>query len=67
MSIFIATLGFKGPGDYMDLYLAEAKLGILIGSIISAVVGLMILYKRYAKSDNIDAAKEAEELNPQRD
>lgn len=39
MSMFIATLGFKGA----PIFLAEAKLGILIGSLLSAVGGIVIL------------------------
>lgn len=39
MSLFIAGLAYKNP-----LYLAEAKLGILVGSLFSATLGLALLY-----------------------
>ena len=39
MSMFIANLGFRGE----DLLLAEAKLGILAGSALSAIFGLVVL------------------------
>lgn len=39
MSLFIAGLAYKNP-----LYLAEAKLGILAGSFLSAVTGIALLY-----------------------
>ncbi|WCL48505.1 Na+/H+ antiporter NhaA [Leptospira sp. GIMC2001] len=40
MSIFVAGLAFKGEMDY----LSDAKIGILTGSIISAIVGMTLLY-----------------------
>ncbi len=39
MSIFVASLGYR----FNDMLLLEAKLGILIGSGISAVLGLLVL------------------------
>lgn len=39
MSLFIATLGFQASPEY----LTEAKLGILAGSTISAIAGLLLL------------------------
>ncbi len=39
MALFIATLGFKTHPDYLD----HAKLGILVASAISAILGLGIL------------------------
>ena len=39
MSLFVASLGYRSN----DLFLAEAKLGILMGSGISAVLGLLLL------------------------
>lgn len=64
MSIFIATLGFKGESVQLAMYLKEAKLGILIGSVIAAIAGLLILWSIYGKKEDIDAEKEADELNP---
>ncbi len=40
MSLFVASLGFKGN----ELLLNEAKLGILIGSAMSAIIGTYLLY-----------------------
>ena len=62
MSIFIATLGYQGAD--MALYLKEAKLGILIGSVLAALGGLTILWLRYGKCAAIDQQKEADALNP---
>ena len=42
MSLFIATLGFKSQEQ--AAYLTQAKLGILSGSIISALLGLGVLW-----------------------
>lgn len=40
MSLFVSSLGFRSN----DLYMAEAKLGILMGSVVSALCGLFLLY-----------------------
>lgn len=45
MSIFIATLAFETHPEYID----SAKIGILIGSFISAVIGYLLL--KYATKD----------------
>lgn len=47
MSIFIATLAF---GDIAPELIRWAKLGILIGSLISAVVGYLLLRIRYTST-----------------
>jgi NhaA family Na+:H+ antiporter len=39
MAIFIASLAFNSSPEYID----SAKIGILIGSLISAVIGFVIL------------------------
>lgn len=64
MSIFIATLAFKGNVGLMPEFLREAKLGILLGSFISATVGLTVLWLTCRKNQTIDQAKEAEANNP---
>lgn len=53
MSIFIATLAFVEQPDYVD----SAKVGILIGSLISGIIGATILYMAGKCSD-----KEIEEV-----
>ena len=58
MSIFIATLGYFGH----DLLLIEAKLGILVGSVLSAIFGLSVLWMM--RGEEIDQVKEANENNP---
>jgi len=40
MAIFIASLAFESAPEYID----SAKIGILIGSFISAIVGYVILH-----------------------
>ena len=43
MSLFIGELAFEGTGDAARMLRDEAKIGILCGSLISAVVGYAIL------------------------
>ena len=49
MSIFIATLGFQGAEEY----LLQSKLGILVGSLASALFGLAVLALMGNRKDNI--------------
>ena len=64
MSIFIATLAYQGSTPELVNYLREAKLGILLGSFISAILGLGILWCTCKGNQEIDQAKEADENNP---
>jgi Na+:H+ antiporter, NhaA family len=43
MSLFISELAFSGGSDAAELLREEAKTGILLGSIVSAIVGFLIL------------------------
>lgn len=43
VSIFIAGLSYSGMGEAGMLYLNEAKLGILVGTVLSAVIGSICL------------------------
>lgn len=43
VSMFIADLSYSGLGAEGMAYLNEAKLGVLVGSVISAVVGVLLL------------------------
>ncbi|MEN7538710.1 Na+/H+ antiporter NhaA [Aurantiacibacter flavus] len=43
MSLFIGELAFPGAGDMMRLLREEAKIGILVGSVISALLGYGVL------------------------
>ncbi|RIV83259.1 Na+/H+ antiporter NhaA [Aurantiacibacter xanthus] len=43
MSLFIGELAFPGAGDVMRLLREEAKIGILVGSVISALLGYGVL------------------------
>jgi NhaA family Na+:H+ antiporter len=64
MSIFIATLAYKGNVGMMPEFLREAKLGILLGSFISAIAGLGVLWLTCRKNTVIDQKKEASDNNP---
>lgn len=64
MSIFIATLGYKGSEAYMVEFLREAKIGILIASFIAATVGLCILWLSCRNNKKISPEDEARDLNP---
>ena len=46
MSLFLGTLAFQ---DEIPKYLIEVRLGVLLGSIISGVIGAMILHIAFAK------------------
>ncbi len=48
MAIFIASLAFEGSQQYID----SAKIGILIGSLISAIIGFTILRWRTKEKNN---------------
>jgi len=60
MSLFIADLSFTSA-DMHD----KAKIGIMLGSLLSAAVGMMILSLRRAPSD--DVATQDVAANPERD
>lgn len=43
VSIFIAGLSYSGAGELGQMYLNEAKLGILVGTVLSAIIGSICL------------------------
>ena len=43
MSMFIADLSYAGAGDAGILLLNQAKLGVLCGSVLAAVLGCVLL------------------------
>ncbi|MES2218652.1 MAG: Na+/H+ antiporter NhaA [Pseudomonadota bacterium] len=47
MSLFLGTLAFQNS---TPVYLAEVKLGVLAGSLLSGITGALILRKAFAKS-----------------
>ena len=49
VSMFIADLSYSGLGDAGAAFLNEAKLGVLCGSVISAVLGCALLNKTLPK------------------
>ena len=63
MSLFIGELAFPGSGEQAQLLREEAKIGILMGSFVSALVGYAVL--RFAplheRHDEIEA-EEADEI-----
>lgn len=50
VSLFIANLSFGAMGEEGNLLLSESKLGILIGSLLSGVLGFLLLHKYLPKS-----------------
>lgn len=68
MSLFIGELAFPGASDQASLLREEAKIGILMGTILSAIVGFAVL--RFAplhkRHDEIEA-DEVEKEDAQRD
>ena len=49
VSMFIADLSYAGLGADGDALLPQAKLGVLVGSVISAVLGCILLHKTLPK------------------
>ena len=49
MSMFIADLSYAGLGAEGASLLAQAKLGVLVGSVVSAVLGCILLGKTLPK------------------
>lgn len=49
VSMFIADLSYAGLGAEGSVLLAQAKLGVLVGSVISAVLGCVLLHKTLPK------------------
>jgi len=52
VSMFIADLSYSGLGAAGAAYLNEAKLGVLVGSVVSALVGVFLLGKTLPKEQN---------------
>lgn len=50
VSMFIADLSYAGLGAKGSTLLDQAKLGVLLGSVISAVIGCVLLNKTLPKS-----------------
>lgn len=51
VSMFIADLSYAGLGESGALLLDQAKLGVLCGSVISAVIGCILLHKTLPNKD----------------
>ena len=51
VSMFIADLSYSGLGAEGDVLLSQAKLGVLIGSILSTVLGIVLLGKTLPKEN----------------
>lgn len=50
VSMFIADLSYAGLGESGALLLDQAKLGVLCGSVISAIIGCILLHKTLPQS-----------------
>lgn len=50
VSMFIADLSYAGLGEHGALLLDQAKLGVLCGSVISAIIGCFLLHKTLPQS-----------------
>ena len=62
MSIFIGTLAFHGPGAS---YPFDERIGIIIGSALSGIVGLAVLNKSLPSIEELQQADEAENKGQQ--
>lgn len=52
VSLFIANLSFGAIGEEGNALLSHAKLGIVIGSLLSGILGYILLHKTLPKSGN---------------
>lgn len=59
VSLFIATLSFPGSNPAMATLLNDAKLGIILGSIISGFLGYMMLNLTLPKEGELEADNDA--------
>ena len=59
MSLFVADLAFKGSA-----FLTDAKLGLLAGSFIAAIVGVVMLVTAHKASDKADVAEDGKPAVP---
>jgi NhaA family Na+:H+ antiporter len=51
VSMFIADLSYAGLGDAGTALLGQAKLGVLIGSALSALLGCLLLHRTLPKGE----------------
>ena len=51
VSMFIADLSYAGVGENAAALLDQAKLGVLVGSVISALLGCILLSKTLPKNN----------------
>lgn len=58
VSLFIATLTFSGGGEHSKLLLDHAKLGIVIGSLLSGLLGFIYLHLTLPKGIAPDAVED---------
>ena len=59
MSLFIANLSFND-----EMLLQDAKIGILLASILSGVLGYLLLYQSTKNSKNLETKTEGFVQNP---
>lgn len=57
MSLFIGTLAFHGPGAS---YSFDERIGVIVGSALSGIIGLVILNKSLPSLEELQQAAEAE-------
>lgn len=57
VSLFIANLSFAGMGAHGADLLNHAKLGIVVGSVLSGLLGFMLL-RRFLPKGNVDEEPE---------
>ena len=53
VSMFIADLSYAGLGDAGTALLGQAKLGVLIGSALSALLGCLLLHRTLPKEERV--------------
>ncbi len=51
VSLFIANLSFGSMGELGNLLLSESKLGILVGSLLSGILGFVLLHRYLPKKE----------------
>lgn len=67
VSLFIASLSFSGMGAHGVDLLNHAKLGIVIGSVLSGTLGFILLHLTLPKASQAEGQDDEYEVSPSRD
>lgn len=60
VSLFVANLSFAGMGELGDALLSQSKLGIVVGSLIAGIAGMIILHYVLPKKNDAELTQNNE-------